>query len=301
MSNNKQKGLQPRDSQGRFLSWPNKTVKNTVSNSSGTGSKSNSTPVSSVPKKATQPKVKSKIKAVKEAYDAKSKSASKTTTSKNTKTTKEKQIVHNVHLVDASTSMKGEKYEAAFIGINSEIKQLKKGLKGIQYTQSIYEFSSGTHNGSCLITHYVKIPMSSAAECKGGGVIGYTALYQAVGELIEKMQSLKAKEDKVLLTIFTDGGENDSHGKYRDPNVLKQLIKAVEKEGFTVTFMGTKFDTDAIIKNVGINASNTISHDNTAESIGATYAVRGKMSQEYSKKVISGQSVTLGFFTDENK
>ena len=47
-------------------------------------------------------------------------------------------------------------------------------------------------------------------------------------------------DDKVLVNIFTDGGNNNSWGKYSSDSFLSEYLKNLETEGFTVTFQGTK-------------------------------------------------------------
>lgn len=209
-------------------------------------------------------------------------------------------IIHNVHILDASGSMNGGKYDNALKGINGEIMSMKTDGEGM--TQTIIEFDSdgGIYEGNLrLITHYFMTPAINCTAIKGVGARGGTPLFQTVGETIEKLLSHIKAGDKVLIKIFTDGGENTSQGKYKNTGSnwspkseeLTRVIKLVEdNHNFTVTFMGTKGDVENMVNHIGLASSNTLFHMNTAESIGATYAVASSATRSYRKEVSRGAS-----------
>lgn len=219
-------------------------------------------------------------------------------------------VVHNVHILDASGSMSGGKYINALRGINDELASIQKDSDGNLITQTFIEFSGGgwptlgrTRSEQVLentATHYFMTPIANCSTVVGKGTHGGTPLYQVVGETIERLMKHINLGEKVIMTIFTDGEENASQGIYRNPEVLKKLIKQVEDHhNFTVTYMGTKEDVYTVMRDLGVHASNTFMHMNTASSVGASYSTRGASLKSYSKKVASGASVEElkeGFF-----
>lgn len=238
--------------------------------------------------------------------------------------------VHNVHILDASGSMQGAKYVNALAGINEEINSLKGDTSGVNFTNTIVEFDSGNglhqiplelqaktslgadrgmYQQCRQTTHYFMTPLAACSAITGRNTWGGTPLYQTVGEIIEKLLAAKQPDDKVVLKIFTDGDENSSTGKYAriptnvyrrdegplqvtDCPALRTLIDAVQSNSnFTITFIGTERDTSHVVKHLGMFASNTLVHDNTARGIKMSYNKLSSATRGYSKAVASGASL----------
>lgn len=222
-------------------------------------------------------------------------------------------VVHNVHILDASGSMAGGKYTNALKGINDELESIQKNSDGNLITQTFIEFTGGgwsrypytKRDGGPVLegntaTHYFMVPAANCTPVAGMGTPGGTPLYQTVGETIEKLMKYINPGEKVIMTIFTDGEELHSTGIYKNPEVLKKLIKQVEDHhNFTVTYMGTKEDVYTVMRDLGVHASNTYMHMNTASSVKMSYRSRGANLASYSKSVASGASqdeLKKGFF-----
>lgn len=215
-----------------------------------------------------------------------------------TKTPVQKQatVIHNVHIIDASGSMAGGKYDNAIKGVQMETEELKKAGSIIKYTNTIVEFSGD--GKSCITTHCLLQPLEKYRGFDPRGADGYTPLYQAVGETIENLLRLVKKGEKVLIKVFTDGGENSSTGIYRKREVLSKLIEKVQEENeFTVTFVGTETDVQHAVYYLGVDASNTLVHDNTERGIAQTYKMSTSATQAYSKRVSKGEDVKKNFYS----
>lgn len=200
--------------------------------------------------------------------------------------TKAKFDVIVAELMDASGSMmRGQKYTNAIAGINEEVNLLKADKKS-KYRFCFTEFDTdaiATKHSYYGTARYrgnmFDMPIDQVPIIKGAGADGYTPLYEAVGYMINQILNFKKPEDRVVLKIFTDGDENASQGEYANTpqgrKSLYDLIKKVqENDNFTVTFVGTKQDTETVIRNLGIERGNTLTHNNTAKDIGNTY-IRG--------------------------
>lgn len=228
-----------------------------------------------------------------------------------------KPTLQNVNLLDRSGSMDegkyqntGSKYDNAVNGINEEQNMLKED-KTANYLQTIIEFDSlgnfrygkdakdiARYN-EALITQ----PIETCGIFKGKGADGGTPLYDAIGYTIRKLLILKKPEDRVLLKIFTDGGENSSTGEF-NPHTggakkLYDLIQDVQNNHkFTVTFMGTKYDTETIIKKLGIDRGNTLVHDNTAHDVKMSYARAAGQTISFANEVATkGVDTVANFYS----
>ena len=82
-----------------------------------------------------------------------------------------------------------------------------------------------------------------------------TPLYDAIGQSVTELKKSVAENDKVLVTIITDGYENASK-EYNQASV-KALTEKLGKEGWTFAYIGANQDAKAVSKSLGIvNALN---------------------------------------------
>lgn len=207
--------------------------------------------------------------------------------------------IHIVNILDVSSSMLGGKFEKAFEGIINETKELQAD-KNTDYTATFVSFSYGNN----IKSHYFNLPISKV-KTPTLQASGMTALNRAVGETLERLLELDNKDVKTVVSIFTDGEENASQGsKYASKEAVAEIIKEVEKVGITVTFIGTEFDTQNVIRDFGIKASNTLVHDNTARSIEKSFATKLGATVMYSANVAAGATqdeLLVGFYKQSGK
>lgn len=205
----------------------------------------------------------------------------------------ERITVHNVHILDASGSMAHGKIEAAIMGINKEMEDMKKD-DSTEVTQTIVHFSY-PHD---IQTSCWKTPLRDTKEFTTKAR-GATALLQTVGETLTKLLAEANGKDKVLVKIFTDGQENASMGEWHNPKNVADLIKRCEEKGFTVTFVGTDEDVRYVINLLSIDRSNTLAHDNTTRGVKMSYEKSMLATKKYRASAAGGQNVTFDFFTKE--
>lgn len=206
-----------------------------------------------------------------------------------------KPTVHLVHILDASSSMNsGNKIGKANEAIQSAVQAARVEDK-VDYIYNLISFSSTgdikTHVNNTKINEVGIIPNIKARSM--------TALYEAVGVTLLNLLGRKKTEEKVLVEIFTDGEENDSHGEYRTPGTLKELIKKCEGQGFTVTFIGTDKDVMDVVNNLKIDLSNTMKYDGTADGLLASMTFATTSRSAYAEKLSKGQDVSLNYFSKQ--
>ena len=82
-----------------------------------------------------------------------------------------------------------------------------------------------------------------------------TPLYDAIGQSVNELKKSVAENDKVLVTIITDGYENASR-EYNQASV-KALTEKLGKQGWTFAYIGANHDAMAVSHDLGIkNAMN---------------------------------------------
>jgi hypothetical protein len=204
---------------------------------------------------------------------------------------KVKSLIHNVHILDASGSMEGPKYNNAVVGIKMELEELKKN-KNADFTQTLIEFC-GYGNSE----HFFMTPMEKVGSWKPRGADGGTPLYITVGTVLTRLRSQVKSGEKVLVKIFTDGGDTEWGRGGWDIKSVKKLIDSLESEGFTIAFVGTDGDVANIVKNMGVKSSNTLSHDNSAAGVKKAFDITRSATMMYSKSVVDGLDVKENFYT----
>lgn len=201
---------------------------------------------------------------------------------------KGKPTIHIVDIVDCSTSMSGTKIHNAVKAVNEGVVRLKEDtIANYKYTLCTFSY----YNSVNILP--LAVPVSEITRITFAAS-GSTALYDAIGKTLQKIGTIKGKDEKVLVNIYTDGGENDSRN-FTGPKVA-ELIEKYKEEGFTVTFIGTPQDTKNVISRLKIDKSNTLSYDGTAQglekSMNMTLVSRGV----YAESVAAGEDVSRGFY-----
>ncbi len=198
-----------------------------------------------------------------------------------------KPTIHIIDIIDCSGSMVGAKIRNAIVGINNGIVELKKD-DSVDYTYTICDFS---------YHHDIQYAYVRESLSKVNAVTfrdrGQTALYDAIGTTLKDASKHIPKGEKVLVNIYTDGGENGSRS-FNAPKI-SELIDSLRKD-YTVTFIGTDYDVKSVIRNLKIDESNTLVYDGTGEGLAETMTMKDIARSAYSSSVKEGKDVSVGFF-----
>lgn len=82
-----------------------------------------------------------------------------------------------------------------------------------------------------------------------------TALYDAMGISINNMRKHTSAEDKVLVTVVTDGYENAS--REWNGKAIKALVEQMRGQGWTFAYIGANHDVESVAASMSITNTMT--------------------------------------------
>ena len=164
------------------------------------------------------------------------------------------QKIYNLVILDASGSMHSI-YTQALSGVNETLATIRMAQEEhpeLQQYVTLASFSAGEH---FLNRIYSALPIAEARNItrEDYPLLGCTALYDAMGTCISELQQKVTHEDRVLVTIITDGYENASRtwsGKQ-----IKSLVQELRQMGWTFTYIGADQDVEKVAKTIGVQNS----------------------------------------------
>ena len=168
----------------------------------------------------------------------------------------------NLMILDASGSMESI-YNQALSGVNETIQTIRMGKKEhpeLEQTLTLASFNSGKNY---LNVKYSATPIDEVKEItrEDYTACGCTALYDAMGEMVSELKRKVTPEDRVLVTVITDGYENASV-HWNGPQI-KSLVEELRQTGWTFTYIGANQDVEAVAGSMGIR--NTLAFEETEE------------------------------------
>lgn len=102
---------------------------------------------------------------------------------------------------------------------------------------------------------------------------GGTPLRDATAQMIGKLDALRKGGEKMMLVIFTDGGENASTEV--SPEQLNALIRDKEDEGWEFLYLGANQDAWGVGHAMGMSADKSYLTTSTNEGVAATMDFAG--------------------------
>ena len=205
--------------------------------------------------------------------------------------------VRNLIIVDASGSMSGI-YEQALAGMNETIKTIVKvqhDEPGVGQYVTLISFANG---GEKLQYVYRNKPVAKVSKVTRKDYVlrGCTALYDAIGESVTALRRHVKATDKVLVTIITDGYENDSRNWTGEQ--VKQLIDELRVEGWVFTYIGANQDVEVEAQKMGV--VNSFSFEATVEGTVRMFEREAGYRRRWNERVRRGETnLEEGYFRDE--
>ena len=164
--------------------------------------------------------------------------------------------VINLMILDASGSMESI-YNQALSGVNETIQTIRMGQEEHPEFEQVLTLASFNSGREYLKVKYSSTPIKEVKEITNKDYIacGCTALYDAMGEMISEQKRNITPEDRVLVTVITDGYENASV-HWSGPQI-KSLVEELRHEGWTFTYIGANQDVEEVAGSMGIRNSLT--------------------------------------------
>lgn len=173
----------------------------------------------------------------------------------------EKRII-NLIFLDASGSMESI-YNQALGGVNETIQTIRMGQKDYPDMQQFLTLASFNSGKNYLNVKYSATPIDEVKEITREDYVigGCTALYDAMGEMISELKRKATSNDRVLVTVITDGYENASV-HWSGPQI-KSYVEELRQAGWTFTYIGANQDVEAVAGSMGIR--NSLAFEETEE------------------------------------
>ena len=193
--------------------------------------------------------------------------------------------VFNVIILDKSGSMECIR-KAAIDGFNETLNGIKKAQE--KYADTQEHFVSLAAFCSCGIDMiYDKTPIKDAEKLtwEQYDPCCCTPLFDAIGSTVKKLRKdIKDIEDAaVLVTIITDGYENDST-EWTGP-AIKKLIDECKEDGWMFSFIGAGEDVVEVATTISI--TNTVVWAQTSEGTKDVFANENDAQTRYYDKMAS--------------
>ena len=171
--------------------------------------------------------------------------------------------IYNVIILDESGSMTAI-YDQAISGINEVLSGIRKSNEehpDQQHYVTIVTFEGYGISG--LKTRRDRVAIEKVKDFTredyqpGGG----TPLYDAMGKTLNTLESQINEDDRVMVTVITDGYENSSQ-EYSGRTV-KELVNRLRGKGWTFAYIGANQDAVEVARD--LNIDNALNFDATPE------------------------------------
>jgi uncharacterized protein YegL len=170
--------------------------------------------------------------------------------------------IFNLIIIDESGSMQSIK-TAAINSVNETIQTISAAQKRNENQEHFVTLVSFNDSvkilNSCAPVDEVK-ELTAETYCPSC----CTALYDAMGISLNALRKEVADDDKVLVTVVTDGYENAS--REYSGKAIKALVDELKAKGWVFAYIGANQDVESVAATISI--TNTMSFETTDEGVG---------------------------------
>ena len=169
--------------------------------------------------------------------------------------------IFNLIIIDESGSMQSIK-TAAIDSVNETIQTIRSAQK--KHEEQEHYVSLVTFNDDVKIV-YECVPVYEVKELTAETYRPdcCTALYDAMGVSLNALRKKVAEDDKVLVTVVTDGYENAS--KEYNGKAIKALVDELKAKGWVFAYIGANQDVEAVAATISI--TNTLRFSATSAGV----------------------------------
>ena len=189
--------------------------------------------------------------------------------------------IYNVIILDESGSMSSI-YKETISGINEVLSGIRKNQE--EYPElrnyvSIITFEGDGIKG--VKTRRDRVPIESIQDFTEHDYHpgGCTPLYDAMGKTLNDMESPVTPEDRVLVTVITDGYENSST-EYSGKTIVT-MVDRLRKKGWTLSYIGANQDAVEVARDLHI--ANALSYDATPTGMVCMSMKMAKANSKFAK------------------
>jgi hypothetical protein len=174
---------------------------------------------------------------------------------------------HTVLILDQSGSMDAI-YDETIVHINSQIEIAKESETKFEKQLSIVPFDDVMRSPLFWKKHPRNISPITKEQYNPNGM---TALYDTIGAVIKRLEPDDIPGATFLVSIITDGKENNSQ-KYIQSDIAEMIQQKQNKKNWTFTYLGANQNLHDVAKNISIPLGNIAKFDST--SLGMSTATR---------------------------
>ena len=208
--------------------------------------------------------------------------------------------IHNLIILDESGSMESIK-RAAINGMNETVQSIRDAQKKHEDQEHIVSLVS--FNSSEIKGIYDCVPVAEVKELTDKEYVPdcCTPLYDAMGLSLNHLRAKVNDEDKVLVTIITDGEENSS-SEYNSA-AIKTLVDSLKEKGWVFAYIGANQDVLKVVQTISItNVMNFSSTDfGTTSAIASLRKSRDRMFSRIADGVFNSVSENTDFFSEDDE
>ena len=207
--------------------------------------------------------------------------------------------IFNLIIIDESGSMQSIK-PAAIDSVNETIQTIRSAQK--KHEEQEHYVSLVTFNDD-VKTIYECVPVDEVKELTAETYQPdcCTALYDAMGISLNALRKKIAEDDKVLVTVVTDGYENAS--KEYSGKAIKALVDELKAKGWVFAYIGAHQDVEAVASTISI--TNVMKFEATPLGTATMGAKVGSARTRWFDKIAQGISSAVedncDFFNEDEK
>ncbi len=207
--------------------------------------------------------------------------------------------IFNLIIIDESGSMQSIK-TAAIDSVNETIQTIRSAQK--KHEEQEHYVSLVTFNDD-VKTVYECVPVDEVKELTAETYRPdcCTALYDAMGISLNALRKKVAEDDKVLVTVVTDGCENSS--KEYSGKAIKTLIDELKANGWVFAYIGANQDVETVAASMSI--TNTMRFEATSAGVfrmaGILDRSRERLYCCMAKPDFSAAEANENFFDEDDK
>lgn len=162
--------------------------------------------------------------------------------------------IYNLIILDESGSMQAIR-SAAVSGVNETLQSIRQAQ--LKHPEQEHFVTLVTFKGLpaelSLNTIMDCIPVENAKEIEDTDYVpdSCTPLFDAMGFSLNNLAAVVQRDDKVLVTIITDGYENSSV-EWADESAIKTLVTLLKNKGWVFAYIGANQDVHKVASSMSI-------------------------------------------------